>query len=210
MGVLFVWPPTSAVTTVTVCGADIGLSVPPLQHEGNIMKHFHATLLIMSALVPAGAIAGSGPKPGETIGYFLPKTEVAVTISQRIVRCPTNVQKMEVAAQAVIKPKVVADQYVQVDIRSGLFAERTTGLVQRPNGTLEAFNAKSEGQGGKILGAVAKAALTVAGFSAGGVAPATSPNWEMRPAPPKPSCNPATLKLLADRAAAIQRADDLA
>jgi hypothetical protein len=173
------------------------------------MKHFHAALLVMSALVPAGAMAASTPKPGETVGYFLSKTEVAVTISQRIVRCPTDGQKMEVAAQAVIKPKVVADQYVEVDIRSGLFAERTTGLVLRPNGTLEAFNAKSAGQGGKILGAVTKAALTVAGFGAGGIAVMGDPEREMRPRPQKPSCNAATLKLLADRAAAIQRVDDL-
>lgn len=103
------------------------------------------------------------PKPGEAIGYFLPRTEVDVIVSQRIISCPAAEEKLEIATDVAIEPSAVPGEFVNVDIRSGLFAERSTKLTLRPNGTLEAFNASTAGQGGKILGAISKAAFNIAG-----------------------------------------------
>jgi hypothetical protein len=169
------------------------------------MRPYLKTILMLTTIIPTFAHAATAPKPGETIGYFLPKTEVVVTVTQRIVQCPSTTQMMQVVSQATIKPRVVADQYVEVDIRSGTFAERTTALVLRPNGTLESFNAKTEGQGGKILGAVTKVALTMASFAAGAPVPLSAGGE----APRMPACNDATRRLLSSRADAIQRADEL-
>lgn len=175
------------------------------------MRRFCAALLIGSALVPASAIAGSNPKRGESIGYFLPKTEVEIVVSQLITACPNDEDTVEVDTEITIEPVAVPDEYVAVDIRSGLFAERSTKLELRPNGTLESFNAETEGQGGKILGAISKAAFTVAGFGAGpemlvNAYKATYFNFgeikpedvaQDQPAPEPLVCNKATVEALA-------------
>jgi hypothetical protein len=127
------------------------------------MNRFVLTTACLATLLPSSAAIASS---GDGIGYFLPETEVDIVVSQRIASCPGGDDKIEVVTDISIEPTPVPGPFVNVDVRSGLFAERSTKLVLRPNGTLEAFNAESHGQGGKILGAIAKTALSVASSGA--------------------------------------------
>jgi hypothetical protein len=166
------------------------------------MKKIYISALLVSSFMASSAYAGT-TKPGQTLGYFLPKTDVVISVSQRIEQCPENGKALEVTSKLVIKPRVMAGQYVEIDIRSGLFAERTTAIKLRENGTLESFNAKTEGQGGKILGALTKVALTAISFGAGAPLPLTEG------VPLAFGCNEKTRALLTELALREERADAL-
>ena len=106
--------------------------------------------------------------------YFLPKTVAVATAGQRLVRCPTasdHVPGIETEISIVEAQVPDPASMVRVDGRSGFLVKRTTKLVLRPNGTLEAFNASTEGQGGDLAVAMVKAAVTAGSFALGSGVP---------------------------------------
>jgi hypothetical protein len=127
------------------------------------MRRETVTFCLASCMLVSAANAGSKPRPGEAIGYFLTRTQVDIVVAQRIASCPVGDDKLEIATGVSIEAKPVPGEFVNVDIRSGMFAERSTKLSLRPDGTLEAFNANTQGQGGKILGAISNAAFSAIG-----------------------------------------------
>lgn len=132
------------------------------------------------AAAPVQAGSGDPPKKAKpTLSYFLPRTDLNVTINQRLVRCPKAGGDAEVETTITVTPERVADRkaLVVLDAGSGVFAKRTVKLELNPDMTLAAFNSTAEGQGGPILKSIAKLAFKVAAgvasLAAGGAAPVT-------------------------------------
>jgi len=117
-------------------------------------------------LLLAGSIAmpaGAAPRKVYELGYFLPKARAGVKVAQRLVRCPEGTEEPKFETTIAIASKTVPDpQLIRVDARKGFLAKRMTELKLRPDGTLEAFNATNEGQGGVVLSALIKAGATLA------------------------------------------------
>ncbi len=159
---------------------------------------------LASAAAIAVAIASSSAHGAELtakqkreLGYFLPKTRVAATVAQTIRACPTAVQQTpEVQTMIVIADQSGPDPkaFVRVDARSGFLARRTTKLGLRPDGTLQTFNASTEGEGGEVISALVKGAATVAAWSVGApVAPGAASaaiRFPALPASPPLACKP--------------------
>lgn len=124
------------------------------------------------AAMPAHA-GGATPQAKPTLSYFLPRTDLHVTISQRLVRCPAEKRSAEVETTITVTAERAADLAARVvlDARSGVLAKRTVKLELNPDQTLSAFNSTAEGQGGPILKSVAKLALKVGIFALDGSAP---------------------------------------
>jgi hypothetical protein len=102
--------------------------------------------------------------------YFLPKAQASATVGQRLVSCPADsTEAPSVETSIAIVSQQIADSkaMVRVDGRSGFLAKRSTKLTLNPNGTLTAFNASTEGQGGEVVSAVVKTALTIGTIAAG-------------------------------------------
>lgn len=122
-----------------------------------------------------------GARPsGRELGYFLPRTRVSAGVQQQLVRCPIGDTPPVVVTTIEIQDRVGADPegFVRVDARSGLLSGRTTHLELRQNGTLAAFNATSQGEGGPLISAAIGAVTTLASWSVGvpaGVAQAAAP-----------------------------------
>ncbi len=164
----------SSVMAITGGAGDPDIISDRPINRGNLMNTHKSILMASTLLIAAPAVAATEPGTGQVIGYFLPKTEIAFVVSQRITACPEAGKPPEFATEIQMKPQAVADKYIAVDIRSGWLAERTTKLSLRANGTLESFNADTKGQGGKVVGAIAKVAGVVAGFAAPEIAAASA------------------------------------
>ncbi|MFM7403675.1 MAG: hypothetical protein ACKO1N_06165 [Erythrobacter sp.] len=112
-----------------------------------------------------------------TLSYFLPRTDLQVTISQRLVACPKDGGDAEIETTITVTPERAADTNARVilDAGSGVFAKRTVKLELNPDQTLAAFNSTAEGQGGPVLKSIAKLAFKVAASAAGMPAVAGGP-----------------------------------
>lgn len=161
--------------------------------------------LILLAGAFAGPAAAQATKPKEFV-YFLPKTQISVDVSQRLMTCPQGAGAPDIATTIEVTSEAVADPAAKVvlDARSGTFAKRSVKLGLNLDGTLQSFNSESEGQGGKVLTAIANAAFKLAPMVLG-AAPGPAP---ARPAPPQPglACTDTAkgmLKALADVGADI-------
>jgi hypothetical protein len=100
--------------------------------------------------------------------YFLPKTRAVVNVGQRITRCArTEGEEPSIENEIVITDSTGADPgaMVRLDGRSGFLAKRTTKLTLAADGTLQAFNASTEGQGGEVAAALIKTAVTAGTFA---------------------------------------------
>jgi hypothetical protein len=143
--------------------------------------------------------------------YFLPRTLVVAKVGQRLLSCPvTGDDEPGIETEIAIVDEQVPDvgAMVRVDGRSGFLAKRTTKLTLRPDGTLEAFNAATEGQGGDVLAAAVKVAVTAGTLAMGSPAGLINvagylkdanfgePEAETGP-PPHLVCKDATKKTLA-------------
>lgn len=121
-----------------------------------------AATLAATLVVPATA-ASAKDKP--EISYFLPRTNVAVEAAMTLASCPSAPGELpEVSIQWTVTPQAAADptKRVRVDVSSGFLAKRSNAFVLNSNGTLAAFNGKSEGQGAVVIGSALKLAATVA------------------------------------------------
>ncbi len=109
------------------------------------------------------------PSKRPTLSYFLPRTDLQATISQRLVACPKDGGDAEIETTITVTPERVADTAARVilDAGSGVFAKRTVKLELNPDQTLAAFNSTAEGQGGPVLKSIAKLAIKVAANAAG-------------------------------------------
>lgn len=125
------------------------------------------------AAVPAHA-GGATAQAKPTLSYFLPRTDLHVTTSQRLVRCPAEKRSAEVETTITVTAERAADLGARVvlDARSGVFAKRTVKLELNPDQTLSAFNSTAEGQGGPILKSIGKLAFKLGAGAFGG--PATA------------------------------------
>lgn len=114
-----------------------------------------------------------------TLSYFLPRTDLQVTISQRLVACPKDGGDAEIETTITVTPERAADTAARVilDAGSGVFAKRTVKLELNPDQTLSAFNSTAEGQGGPVLKSIAKLAFQVAASAAGMPAAAGGPTF---------------------------------
>lgn len=109
-----------------------------------------------------------------TMSYFLPRTLVSVEVAQRLDACPdADSPNGSITTTVTIEPSLDADPdgLVQIDGSAGFLAKRTTKLVLRANGTLESFNATTEGEGGAVIASLLKVGTTALSFlRAGGPA----------------------------------------
>lgn len=134
--------------------------------------------------------------------YFLPTTSVSATVSHRLIRCPAvGVGDVVIVTSWSLKPVTEPDYDapVYIDASTGFLAERSTELTFNPDGTLLSINAKSTGQGEKVINAVLDLAGTIAPMFAGGL-PMGTPG--IGPSGPEPSagderCTEEVLALLA-------------
>lgn len=134
------------------------------------MKQVALTIALANIVAVGQVQAGSSAKAPQSFGYFLPRTEVKAVTSQRIVACPDPFdpeKELGVATEVTLAPESVPDVYISIDLRSGWLAERTTSLTLNPDGTIASFNAKTEGQGGKVIGSLFKVAATAVGLGTG-------------------------------------------
>lgn len=131
---------------------------------------FATTALIALTPTPGAAQAVKPDPKNRQFTYFLPRTSVAVTITQRIAACPVPDPKdptkpIGLVIKTYIAPgsETYADPKAifKVDARAGFLSKRSTKLVLRPDGTLESMNVSSEGQGGELIGSVITVAATV-------------------------------------------------
>lgn len=142
----------------------------------------------IALLGPAQTFAATPPRVEDRreLGYFLPKTKVVATVAQQILRCPTAARpEPEIETRIGILDRGVPDvtAFVRVDARSGFLAERTTKLTLRADGTLETFNATTEGQGGAVLAAAIKTVAVVGAGMFGGWGAAAGAALGLMPAP---------------------------
>lgn len=146
--------------------------------------------------------AASAPSVPKTyhLGYFLPKTRAAVSVAQRLTACPTDRNGPQFETTVTIASRTLPDPdgYITIDAKKGLAAKRSTELKLNADGTLAAFNASNEGQGGVIVNALLKTGLSLA---TGGIVP-------MGLAAPS-GCKPEIAALLAERARQRAELDDL-
>lgn len=113
------------------------------------------------ALLSAGifAISGNAAHAEDVdMSYKLPELRVAGSYSQRILECPGTDGKVRIETLTGVTPSYVAGQRVPIDPTAGFLAKREVKLTLYENGTLQAFNAQSEGQGGALAAAAIKAA----------------------------------------------------
>lgn len=133
------------------------------------VKTTAALLIGFLSTVPAeagttGSKDNSWTKKREFV-YFLPKTDVAANVGQRILRCPETIDDkpaVETVVAIVTEQGPDPSAMVRIDGRSGFLAKRTTKLALTPDGTLTSFNAATEGQGGEVVAAAVKIGVTAA------------------------------------------------
>ncbi|MCR5869469.1 MULTISPECIES: hypothetical protein [unclassified Sphingomonas] len=143
------------------------------------------------ALTATPALAAKPRKPGDgsvnSISYFLPKVELELVGEFRVKRCAPDV---EVTPTYTLVQSYLPDTGALVDLDTsvGFLAKRSVKIELYPDGTLKSFNGSWEGQGSKLITAVAKLALAVV----------TGPfkPMEQRTA----QCNASTVKTLDDLA----------
>ena len=132
------------------------------------MTNRSSTILASCAVVAlSGAVVSpafaSSAKP--EIGYFLSRTDVAVSVAMTLTSCPKDEgERPRIKTEWKVEPTAAADttEPVRVDVSSGFLAKRSNAFEFYPNGTLSAFNGSSEGQGGPFLVSVLKTIATVA------------------------------------------------
>ena len=128
-------------------------------------------LLLAAAALPSIATGASASAEPIYLSYYLPRAEIGAAVSQRLVRCPMDVNDGEIEVETTWSLRAVAKpdyaKPVVVDASSGFLAARTVGLKLNPDGTLASINAKSTGQGGPVLASVIKLAGTFAPMLAG-------------------------------------------
>ena len=172
------------------------------------MKNLYAAIAatVIGLPVPVEAI-----EPIE-LGYFLPRTAITVTVKQRLEACPKGGDDLNdfITTTVVVEHKAEADPagFVRLDGRSGFLAKRTTELGLRANGTLESFNAKTEGHGRAVISSLIKVGAKIASFS---VAGARAPALHAGAKAPAPLCSQAvanTLEQVARAKADIKAAED--
>lgn len=132
-----------------------------------------AAMVCSSSTVSAkeGGIQADAWKKKREFVYFLPKTRAVANVGQRILRCATKEGEdpsIETVVAIVDGTRADPNAMVKVDGRSGFLAKRTTKLSLAADGTLQAFNASTEGQGGDVAAALIKTAVTAGTFAIGG------------------------------------------
>jgi len=133
------------------------------------IKLIAATAAAALLAVPAAAgAAEKAPKP--SIDYYLTKTDLSVKLKMTLRDCPKAAGEYpDIAAEWIVEAEGAADtdNPVKVDISNGFLVKRSTAFTFNPDGTLAAFNAKAEGQGGVVLESVLKTLGVAARLAAG-------------------------------------------
>lgn len=121
---------------------------------------FALTLPIVLVSAPANAA-----RPLAVLTYFLPKTIVSASVSQQLMSCPPpDDGEVVVATGWTLKAITKADYSlpINVDASSGFLTKRSVALKLNPDGTINAFNSESAGQGGAVIASLLKLVGTVA------------------------------------------------
>ena len=125
----------------------------------------HCTCLALALpIVLVSAPANAARQPA-VLTYFLPKTIVSASVSQQLMSCPSpDDGEVVVATGWTLKAITKADYSlpIQVDASSGLLTKRSVALKLNPDGTINAFNSESAGQGGAVISSLLKLVGTVA------------------------------------------------
>lgn len=169
---------TNAVSETTRPSRTIGASRRSGPQAARRMRRSAAAVvLLLMGSASASAWAASAKKVYE-LGYFVPRGRAGATVADRLIECPTESSDPKFQTALTVAGKLVPDPdgFIKVDARKGLLAKRTTELKLRPDGTLEAFNASNEGQGGLVLSALIKVGASLAtGGIAGAIAESPPP-----------------------------------
>lgn len=172
-----------------------------------------AVVALSVAVAPLAHASSTKPE----IGYFLSRTDVAVSVAMTLTSCPSDKDELPgVDVEWKVEPTASADtaKQVRVDVSSGFLAKRSNAFEFYPNGTLAEFNGSSEGQGGPFLVSVLKTVATLA--------PLASPSASGGPKGEQPPEDPpevtgslycrdgvvGKLKQLADTKAVIRKLED--
>lgn len=133
-----------------------------------------ATTALIALTPTPGAAQAAKPDPkNRQFSYFLPRANAGAVITQRIAACPvpdpqdpTKLTGLVINTYILPGTQIYADPKAKfiVDARAGPLSKRSTRLALRPDGTLEALNVTSEGQGGELIGSLITVAATVASW----------------------------------------------
>lgn len=133
-----------------------------------------ATTALIALTPTPGAAQAAKPDPkNRQFSYFLPRANAGAVITQRIAACPvpdpqdpTKLTGLVINTYILPGTQIYADPKAKfiVDARAGPLSKRSTRLALRPDGTLEALNVTSEGQGGELVGSLITVAATVASW----------------------------------------------
>lgn len=133
-----------------------------------------ATTALIALTPTPGAAQAAKPDPkNRQFSYFLPRANAGAVITQRVAACPvpdpqdpTKLTGLVINTYILPGTQIYADPKAKfiVDARAGPLSKRSTRLALRPDGTLEALNVSSEGQGGELIGSLITVAATVASW----------------------------------------------
>lgn len=126
-----------------------------------------AMLYLASATIAGLALGTALPaqaKDKPAIAYFLPRTNVAVSVAMTLASCPSETgEQPEIQSEWTVTAVGAADpsKLVKVDVSSGFLAKRSNAFEFYPSGTLAEFNGSSEGQGPALIGSILKTVANV-------------------------------------------------
>lgn len=125
-----------------------------------------AVVALSVAVAPLAHASSTKPE----IGYFLSRTDVAVSVAMTLVSCPSEPGELPgIEVEWTVASKGSADPAwpVRVDVSNGFLAKRSNAFEFYPNGTLSGFNGSSEGQAGPLIVSVLKTAAALAPLAVG-------------------------------------------
>lgn len=161
-----------------------------------------AVVALSVAVAPPAHASSAKPE----IGYFLSRTDVAVSVAMTLVSCPSEPGELpgiEVEWNVASSGSADIPNPVLVDVSSGFLAKRSNAFEFYPNGTLSGFNGKSEGQGGPFLASVLKTVAAIAPLAgAAGSVPESNTHAMAPPIPTRLVCQTGVLELLSSLKAA--------
>ena len=143
-----------------------------------------AVVALSVAVAPLAHASSAKPE----IGYFLSRTDVAVSVAMTLTSCPSEAGELpgiEVEWKVASKGSADPNWPVLIDVSNGFLAKRSNAFEFYPNGTLSGFNGSSEGQAGPLIVSVLKTAAALAplnrvpkpeAFSPSGRKPVRIPN----------------------------------
>lgn len=143
-----------------------------------------AVVALSVAVAPLAHASSAKPE----IGYFLSRTDVAVSVAMTLSSCPKEENELPgittgwtVAAAGSPDPAWP----VRIDVSGGGLTKRSNAFEFYPNGTLSGYNGSTEGQAGPLLVSVFKTAAALAPVAFGGPPMLMAPSKSKKKRPPR-------------------------